>query len=228
MKRSYNRMAGILKEVLLGPPGLILVGVLISAIGAFYPPVVTLIGASISAIGVLWSAFQQVGVKRELRRRNDKITELSQNTLNSVIGGDSFCYLELFGRPTVNSELVAVHSGNHPIYDVEARIVDLDKVAQAAEHEEKMKELMGRNFHIGKLAPGSARNVVLWNETVPGQLRLNIFFAARNGTYTQLYRRLRVHDGWATDNRVEHNGKNVLEKISDNFPRDQKGEIDWE
>lgn len=210
MKRSHSRMTGILKELLLGPPGLILLGVLISGIGAF------------------WFAFQQAGVERELRLRSDKIAELSQNALHSVTGGDSFCYLQFMDLQPENGQLMVVHKGKHPIYGVEARIVDLDGVAKAATQEGKMKELMGQNIHIGNLAPKFARYVVPWKETVPGQLRLNIFFAARNGSYTQLYRRLRVHDGWAIATRVEHNGKDVLEEVSDSFPRNQKGEIDWE
>jgi hypothetical protein len=79
MKQGHNRMSGALKELLLGPPGLILLGVIISGIGAF------------------WAAFQQVGVERELRLRSDKIAELSQNALNSVTGGDSFCYIQFYG-----------------------------------------------------------------------------------------------------------------------------------
>jgi hypothetical protein len=66
----------ILKSGLLGPAGLIFLGVLISAVGAF------------------WAAIQQTDFERELRARSDRIAELSQDALHSVTGGDSFCYIQ--------------------------------------------------------------------------------------------------------------------------------------
>jgi hypothetical protein len=121
-----------------------------------------------------------------------------------------------------------MHKGDYPIYGVEARIVDLDRVAKAPTQEGKLKERLGYNIHIGNLTSGWSRGITSWQETVPGQLRLNIFFVARNGRYIQLYRRQRIKDGWAIATRVEHNGKYVLEEVSDSFPRNKNGEIDWE
>lgn len=203
-------MTESVKGLLLGPPGVILLGVLISGIGAF------------------WAAFQQADVERELRFRSDKIAELSQNALNSVTGGDSFCYFQFMDLQPGSGQLMAVHKGNYPIYDVDARIVDLDKAKTAKTNLERNNELMGKNVHIGNLTPGFARGVVQWTETIPSQLRLNIFFVARNGGYTQLYRRIRVQGSWATAIRVEHNGMNVLEEVSDSYPRDSNGAVNWD
>lgn len=199
----------VIKDLLLGPPGLIFFGVLISGIGAF------------------WATFQQAGFERELRVRSDMIAELSQNALYSVTGGDSFCYFQIMDLQPGIGQLVAVHEGNHPIYDVDARVVDLDKRKLAKTEIEKMNELIGNNIHIGNLTPGFARSVGSWIETNQDQLRLNIFFVARNGSYTQEYRRVRVKNGWAIATRVEYNKKYVIEEVSDSYPRDSNGTVNW-
>lgn len=186
-----------MKVIIFGPAGLILLGAVISGVGAF------------------WAAFQQVGFERELRVRSDKIAELSQDAVHSVTGGESFCYFEFMDSEPGKGELLAIHKGSHPIYDVEARVADLDRRTD-------------RIVNVGNLPPGLAQTgIAPWHEAIPGQLRLNIFFTARNGAYTQLYRRVRVKDGWATAIRVDRKGKIVLEEVSADFPRNEKGEVDW-
>ncbi len=194
-------MLAILKVGFLGPAGLIFIGVIITAIGAY------------------WAAIKQSEFEHELRVRNDKIAELSQNAQNSVTGGDSFCYMRFRDVGPSIGQLFVIHNGKYPIYDVEARIVDLDMYTKEKNHEEKLKALMGINIHVGNLGPGFARDITTWKETIPGQLRLNIFFVARNGSYTQKFRRVRVKDGWATAILVDHNGKYVHEDVSTNYPR---------
>ncbi|MFC2138861.1 hypothetical protein ACFLTE_11855 [Bacteroidota bacterium] len=157
-----------------------------------------------------------------------KQSNAEKDILYSITGGDSFCYIQFQNIKSGNGKLLVIHNGNYPIYDVEARIVDLDKYNQAASQNEKIKELLGLNYQIGNLIPGFARDLVQWKETIPGQLRLNIFFIARNGSYTQCYRRQLVDGEIAFANKVEYNGKIVLEEISKNFPKNEKGEIDWE
>lgn len=130
------------KDLMLGPPGLILLGVIISSIGAF------------------WAAYQQTGFEHELRVRSDKIADLSQEALHSVTGGNSFCYFQFMDIQPGIGKLIAIHKGKHPIYDVDARIVDLDKTSNATTPEEKMNALIGNNAQIGNLTPGFARDFV--------------------------------------------------------------------
>jgi hypothetical protein len=203
-------VSAIIKSGLLGPAGLIFLGVLISAVGAF------------------WAAVQQNSFERELRVRSDKIAELSQNALHSVTGGDSFCYIHFMDIAPGVGKIIVVHNGSYPIYDVEARIVDLDKFATAQTSEEEIGALAGENIHVGNLTRGFSRAITAWKETIPGQLRLNVFFVARNGSYTQNYRRVRVEDGCAIAIRVNHNGEYVLEEVSEKYPRNESGEVEWE
>ncbi len=59
---------------------------------------------------------------------------------------------------------------------------------------------------------------------------LNIFYVARNGSWTQKLRMRWIGNGWATANRVVEGlgGKVLYEQISDNFPRDVDGKIEWD
>jgi hypothetical protein len=100
----------ILKTGLLGPAGLIFLGVLISAVGAF------------------WAALQQIGFERELMSRSGKIAELNQDALHGVTGSDSFRYIQFVDTSADEAKIQVIHSDTHPIYDVEDRIVDLVKV----------------------------------------------------------------------------------------------------
>jgi hypothetical protein len=121
----------------------------------------------------------------------------------------------------------SIHNGTYPIYDVEARTVDLDRFAASRNPQEEIEALIGKTVRVGNLTCGFSREIVAWNETIAGQLRLNIFFVARNGSYIQNYRRIRVNDGWAIAIRVALNGKYVFEEISDGYPRNESGEVEW-
>lgn len=199
-----------MKEALFGPPGLIL------------------LGAVISAVGALWAASQQASFERELRARSDEVVKLTQTALYSVTGGNSFCYFHFMDRAPGLGELIVVPPKEYPLYDVAARVVDLDRVNAAKSHEDRMNALAGINVPVGNLTPGFSRSVIAWKLLDPNQLRLNVFYVARNGGSTQLYRRVRVKDGWALAIKVELNGKVVLEEVSASYPREPDGQVKWE
>lgn len=202
-----------MKQVILGPSGLILLGAILSAIGA------------------LWASQQQAKFEHDLKVKSEEIAKLNREIVNSVIGGDSFCYLSIGSINPQNNIgiLVAVSQGEHPIYDVRARIVDLQKF-------EKIKDNLTlqtinqseTHINIGNMIKGMSwmvREFPLGNTTL--QKNFNIFFIARNGFYIQLLRLRKVNDKWISATKVEKNGEVIFEKIHDNFPRSEKGEIDW-
>jgi hypothetical protein len=201
-----------MKQVIFGPSGLILLGVILSAIGA------------------LWASQQQVKFEHDLRVKSDEIAKLNREIVNSVIGGDSFCYLSIGSINPQNNVgiLVAVSQGEHPIYDVNARIVDLQKF-------EKIKDNLTlqtinqseTHINIGNMIKGTASMIRQFPLGNTSKRDFNIFFSARNGLYTQLLRLRKVNDEWVSATKVEKNGEVIFEKIDDNFPRSKKGEIDW-
>ncbi len=98
-------------------------------------------------------------LSKENIKLNNEITKLNKEIVNSVIGGDSFCYLTI-GSVDVKTNtglLMVVHKGEHPIYDVNARLVDLQEF-------NKIKDKIGihnfqqadTNIQIGNMIKNTA------------------------------------------------------------------------
>lgn len=219
-----------------GPAAVVLVAAVAIAANAFAggPATVTFAFAIVGAAGAFWSVMQGALWERELRKKSDEIAELNRRTAASVTGGDSWCYLALDGQLDDGNSgtLVLVHQGEYPLYDVSIRIVDLDKFEQikgnlslqALAHSDTI-------LNPGNLSPNQASMLGAWEIPEKG-LRWNIFFAARNGFFTQRLRLLRVSGHWASATTVIRDAlgkepETLLEKISEDFPRNSEGEVEW-
>lgn len=209
IKTSGREIMKSLIEIFLGPPGLIM------------------LAAFLGAIGALWSASQQANFERVLREKSDEIAELNQTTLNAVTGGDSYCYLQLyFNGPAV--KFVFNQAGDHTIFDVTARIVNLDEF-----------DIEKGNFTLESLAKTDTiielGTMIAGFATMEGQIPLgkipqrgfNIFFTARNGGYSQLLRLAKTKEGWIQATRVERDGKVLFEQIGNGYPLEENGKVDW-
>lgn len=155
-----------------------------------------------------------------------RIAAQSTEITNMVSGGSSFCYMTL----SVTGELgqvVFVHQGDHPIFDVDARIVDLDRLSKGMPIGDGFD--FGIMVNIGNLPKSTA-------QLFPGSLalegsdsrRFNIFFSGRNGFFTQLLRLRKVDGRWVSAIRVLRGQAILLEKVDENFPRLTDGSIDWD
>ena len=203
-------------QALWGPPGLILLGVILSAIGA------------------LWASQQKGIFERELRIKSDEIAKLNKEIVKSVIGGDSFCYLMIASLdPHSNSGILTIiHQGDHPIYDISARMADLQKM-RAIEKGEKGKidfrEVMqaNTNIPIGNMAKGTATAIGPFQLGTGTERNFNIFFNARNGFFTQLLRLKKINNKWVHATKVEKDGKIIFEKIDSDFPRNSDATFSW-
>ncbi len=203
------------------------------------PSLIVFVGAVLCAIGAYLSTLQDGKFQNELKKHQEeviklssqviaeqeRVIELSESALFSTTGGNSFCHVRHSGP---QGQLVVINDQKYPVYDVSARIVDLDKVDTFASTDpQRLDPLIGINVNIGNLTPGFARPIMTWRETKANQLRLNIFFVARNGGYIELYRRIKVGDGYATAMQITMNGKVVKEDVSPDFPVNSNGEVDW-
>jgi hypothetical protein len=200
---------------LLGPPGLILIGSIFAAIGA------------------LWASHQQATFERQLREKSDEIAALNRRLLAEVTGGDSFPSLSLLLENDKNTGLLVVqHHGDHPLFDVSARLVDLEKFDAIAKQQKLTFEYFtsaDTYLQLGTLVPGFVNvrgNVEIGSYNRRG---FNIFFVARNGGFTESYRLAKVHGSWTSAKRVtcDRDGKVLLEEIRDDFPRSSDGHVEW-
>jgi hypothetical protein len=64
----------------------------------------------------------------QLQRMEASSRELSQKAVDAVIGGTSFCYLTVVPIDLDRAVFMFVHQGDNHLYDLQARIVDLDRL----------------------------------------------------------------------------------------------------
>jgi len=173
-------------------------------------------------------------LQRKLLASSDTIKNLAQQNINTVIGGDSFCYASIASNVPY---VTFVHQGKYPLSNVVARVVDLTQLkaiqAKSARDrlpDEEQRALMGTTIVVGELIPGSAvsRNVA-FTFSSSGQEDFNVFFSARNGFWEQLIRWRKVEEKWVLATKVTGHGrrKPLYEQIDKNFPRNGKGIVEW-
>jgi hypothetical protein len=199
----------------------------------FYPAVVVFMGAVLVAFGGFWASWRQSNFNSEIRAKNEEITRLQRANTDAIIGGDSFCWMELQiaapdgSLPNANNmpdDLALmplfVHAGAFPLYDVSARIVDLDILNTDIQH-------AFVNSFVGNMTPGFARNAPVAIRHHGKNFNFNIFYVARNGSWTQYLRMRWVGNGWASASKVLRGSTIIRREVSNNFPTNEAGKVDW-
>jgi hypothetical protein len=209
---------------ILGPATLVFVGVVISAIGAF------------------WASNQQRSAEQKLNQKNEEIAELSQFIANSVTGGDGFCYLR-FSLPLNYDEpgtIIGIfNEGDYTLFDIIVRIVDLDTM-DVIVASNKDKKYIGLDdwrkseieINVGNLPPKQDKIIASKKLFKKDEANYNIFISSRNGEYIQL-ERLKLIDGdWKRAHRVfklVDKEKIILkEDVDKDFPKNGDGSVRWE
>jgi hypothetical protein len=168
-------------------------------------------------------------------RFNELLNEFKLKTddmIDHISGGNSFPYIMI---ASVNSEinmgrLMVIHNGEHPLYDVNVRIVDLNKFSTIQENItlESMSTCES-NIVIGNLTPSHASVLQNWKIDGVNEQSYNVFFTARNGGFTQLIRMKKIDGTWLTATKVSDRQNNILhEQIDQNYPKNISNEVDWE
>jgi hypothetical protein len=172
-------------------------------------------------------------LQEQLLESNKRIITLSKQTIDTITGGDSFCYMVIRDRQPF---VTVVHQGKYPLYGVSARVVDVNKV-RTAKPEALEATVIGIKIPVGNLGSNSAQMIKPFTFTFSdtGQQDFNIFFSNDRGTFWNQFLRARLIDGeWVFATKVAkdsvHDPKQpvLYERIDKKFPRNAHGKIDWE
>jgi hypothetical protein len=183
------------------------VGASLVAVGLFRSDnSMRLYGAFIAAGGAFWSGHRQIVSSAETRARNEKIVELSEKLREAITGGDAFCYGYPHMLSTGQFQWSFVHSGKTPLYDVQVRIHDRRKPFHPS----------STTLQLGTLFPGRAHSYAGQAGSVDMRTPIqafNLFFVARNGSWTQEIRWIEKPGVQATANRVVRDGMPMSEPL---------------
>jgi hypothetical protein len=169
-------------------------------------------------------------IDENIKKTLIELDKKTQDLASYITGGDSACYIS--GAPQANNIIndpFVVHIGNHPIYEVHARIVDLQLLEKIKDNI-TLENLRATEEHIevGNLIPGHGKSIRNPINLGDGETRsFNIFYTARNGSFTQLLRFRKSNGKWLYAMRVMREDKILHEHINEGFPRGDTEEIDW-
>jgi hypothetical protein len=171
-----------------------------------------------------------------IQEKNNQIITLQQDNLSAVTGGDSFAEMAIQTPDTVNGSIAMpmfVHHGRFPLYDVEARIVDIDELERlrnSPDQTQFMTALNGILINVGSLTAGTARGTPTILKHPSGRdFNYNIFYFARNGSWIQELRMKWNDKGWSIANHIFglSEGKELFSRVAEDYPRDSSGAVVW-
>jgi hypothetical protein len=206
-------------------PGLGMLGAGIAAVGAFYQVNwITFFGAMVASVSAMVSAVRQSETTERLEVANVKLAEQSEQIVNLVTGGDSVAYLTF---PKDFNRLAVIHHGSHPLFEVNARIVDLARLDPASP-----ETVIGQTITVGSIPPKTVFMMGPW-ALAGDRTRLNIMFNARNGFWAELFRRVVIDNQpqyaiKVTRDTEDGSAVTVFEQVDPLYPRNDKGEVDWD
>jgi hypothetical protein len=166
----------------------------------------------------------------ETMRQFSVLSGLSLDSIKTQTGGDSFCYLVI----TNSNNPIIIHKGRYPLYGVQVRIVDLQKMRLMEQRHQPINPLQddfifnAGDLTVGLAVPNFSLRIPF---TDPDKQDFNIFFTAKNGLWDEKLRIRSINANRQTAFKVfrgDKNGKAVtlFESIPKDFPKSELGS-DW-
>jgi hypothetical protein len=160
----------------------------------------------------------------EMSRLN---TDLAKEGIAAATGGDSFCWM-MMSQPN-GTIPVFVHSGKYTLYDVSVRVADLNKMRMNVMPFDVLQMSLGE-MHPGMAIPYASLRLPFSDGTTQD---FKVFFTGRNGSWHEFLRLRRVGDHWSWAIQVWRFNPSdppklpLYEQVSDDFPRNENGLVDW-
>lgn len=194
----------------------------------FLGAILVVLGSTIAAVGGYIQQKQQIDFERTTR------TQLEE-TIKSVIGGDSYCYVSLEAGFGWISNLTISCNGDYPMYDVFIRLYDPDDFTEM-QPRMNMEDFLKKDIFsadVGNIGVGSAKTFPMKRQVDMNGRDRKVFRAeihARNGFFQEDFILKQVGNHWLRALRVFKGFSNDLvhEWADQNFPRDNEGNILWD
>ena len=157
-------------------------------------------------------------VERRLEASAHRLNEVADQLTKTITGGDSFCSYSPDFRP---GGMWTLHNGGKfPLYDVSARVCDLDKF-------DVSNPFAADQFvQIGEMPPEMASMVPALQFGSDSQKNANIFFSARNGAFAQMIKARHIDGRWCVASMVFRSGSGkppIYSDVDDGYPRNAAG-----
>lgn len=175
------------------------------------------------------------GIVKRQEALVNALAEATERLEGHASGGKGIAWLMLAQpKDGVISNITALVEGKYPLMDAHANVMDLSKMASAADdlrHSGKIQDFFKYNIHFncGTLQPEMA---IMQKPTIPcdttkDKIRFRIDWAARNGRWTQYVELKRVNKGYIFYTAVKRNNEWVYENPSrENIPKLANGKPD--
>ena len=169
-------------------------------------------------------------MEKRLERLFEELETKTRNMIDHVSGGNSFPWIQIgmVNSATDKGTLMVHHNGEHLLYDVSVRIVNLNKFRQLNGNISlSTMQLTDTNKVLGNLIPGHSVMLEEWELEHAASQDYNVFFFGRNGGFTQAIRMRKIGGEWVTATRITNRDNEVLhEQIDAQFPLVNDA-VDW-
>lgn len=166
------------------------------------------------------------GIEGKVQQMLDSLAEKTNDLVNQVTGGDSYCFLTVSFEG--DASLAAV--GKYPLFDVLAVILDEQKLKQKPPAGVHRLTYATESLPLGNLRPGAFFSWPRRFNVGDGDVHhYKITFHARNGIFFQPVQFRRVDGKWFVATKIVRSGDNVAlhEMVDSGFPRNADGQVDW-
>jgi len=173
------------------------------------------------------------GIAATVQSTLDQLEKKTEDLAAYITGGKSVCHFTAQPEASgIISTLFLTHHGEHPLYDVTARITDVQVFTEAARtsNPAQLWEMFNRSHRFGDLVKGHGKTIdpaILGDFHTTTERSFNIFFTARNGSFTQELRYRAVDGGWRRASRVLQGNEVRFEYVAEGYPREADGSIKW-
>ena len=174
----------------------------------------------------------------DARKRSETQFENTLSRINEAIkmetGGNSVCYLAPLGPTERHLRVTIFTKGKYPLYGVSMRVADRTYMQQT-------QDVMGATLLVDKIGdiPTTESGMLTDKEItfkIPGQRQaLNIFFNAKNGWWTELFRLVEVKGTWqhaimVIRHNISYTSVAIVKiEVSPDYPRSQlAADTEWQ